>query len=133
MIYGQNMINKYTISKKSQVVNIKEMVSLENNKFYGKIYNDYDIEYNEEILDGLKEKEDFDKIILYESMIYRKDTYSSIRKQLEQDCVKLSINHLTKNWIWINILLIIKKQSSSWKEWYTNGKQRNTFNTRRIW
>lgn len=96
MICGQNMINEYTISKKSSIINIEQAVDIENNKFYGKIYNNYDIEYNEEILKGLDEKEDFDKIILYESMIYRKDTYAGIRKQLEQDCVKLSINHLTK-------------------------------------
>lgn len=116
------MINEYTISQNCIFINIKQIVNIDKNEFKGKIYNNYDIEYDEKILEGFKGKLDFDNVILYESMIYRKDTYTNIRKQFEQDCVKLSINHLTKIWIWINIVLIIKKQSSSWKEWYTNGK-----------
>ena len=41
------------------------------------------------MLEQFKEKEDFEENVLYESLIYRRDTYAHIRKQLKIDKVEL--------------------------------------------
>lgn len=49
----------------------------------------YEIVYNEELIEEIPNKDQFNKTILYESLIYRKDTYNNIKKQLEKDNVRL--------------------------------------------
>ena len=87
--FDEEEINKYEISNTATIINIKNKVKILDEKFAGLVINDYNIEYNKEITKGIEAKEKFEENVLYESVIYRKDTYSHIRKQLEQDEFKL--------------------------------------------
>ena len=87
--FDEEEINKYEISNTATIINIKSKVKILDEKFAGLVINDYNIEYNKEITKGIEAKEKFEENVLYESVIYRRDTYSHIRKQLEQDEFKL--------------------------------------------
>ena len=87
--FDSEMINKYNICNDAYIINIKKETKIDDLKFNGIIFNNYEIEYNKEILNQIPEKEEFDDNILYESLIYRRDTFLHIRKQLDFDKVKL--------------------------------------------
>lgn len=94
--FGDDKINDYIISKQCDIINILYKVKIRDEDFEGRIINDYYLSYNTDILEEFEDKEEFSNDVLYESLIYRRDTYSNIRKQLKKDCVKLKINYLTK-------------------------------------
>lgn len=90
--FKEEEINEYEVLENATIINIKHKVKIYNEKFKGNVINDYNIEYNKEIIEGIEAKEKFEKNVLYESVIYRKDTYLHIRKQLEQDEFRLISN-----------------------------------------
>lgn len=90
--FTEEEINEYLGFKTCDVINIKHRVKIADKSFEGNIFNDYDLEYSKELLDGFKDCQDFERTVLYESLIYRRDTYSNIRKQIDKDCVKLRLN-----------------------------------------
>lgn len=83
-------IEQYNICRDGVLVDISGVLEGIEESFAGKIINWYEVEYNEDILEELEDKDGFDKNIFYESLIYRKDTYQHIRKQLDFDKVKIS-------------------------------------------
>lgn len=94
--FDESRINEYKIPELATIINIKHIVNIANEKFRGNIISDYDIEYNQELIEEFGGNEDFDNIILYESLIYRKDTYSHIKSQIKKDNVRIILNRLTK-------------------------------------
>lgn len=82
-------IEQYNISKEGIVVDISGVLEGLEESFSGKVINWYEVEYNDEILEGFEGASAFDANLLYESLIYRKDTYQHIRKQLDADGVKI--------------------------------------------
>jgi len=90
--FAEQEINEYLGFKTCDVINIKNKVKIEDKSFEGSIFNDYVLEYSQELLEGFKDYQDFGSTVLYEGLIYRKDTYSNIRKQIDKDCVKLRLN-----------------------------------------
>ncbi|MCI8620893.1 MAG: hypothetical protein HFJ50_03750 [Clostridia bacterium] len=89
--FGEEKLNEYAFSNECKILNIKEKANVKNKNFCGKVFNEYDISLKENILEQIVEKDDFEKIILYESLIYRKDTYINIKKQFESDGLILRI------------------------------------------
>lgn len=87
--FDYDKISKYNINKDAIIINIKQEIQTLGSNFKGKLINNYKIGYNEELLEEFKERFDFDRNVLYESLIYRRDTFEHIRKQLEMDEVKL--------------------------------------------
>ncbi len=93
--FDENTINQYEINNSATIININHKIKIHKINFYGHIINNYKIEYAEEIMqsfenDKITNKKDFKSNILYESLIYRKDTYKNIKKQLIQDKVRLT-------------------------------------------
>ncbi len=93
--FDENRINEYEISTNAIIVNIGKKANIDDPRFKGQIFNYYKIDYNKEILDGIKERLDYNDIVLYESMIYKRDTFSHIRKQLDTDNVRF----IRTNWV----------------------------------
>lgn len=91
MTYGEEKLNEYTISKSSTIINIKRKAKIKDEKYEGKNFYEYEIVLDEKILEKIEGKEAFDRIILYESLIYRKDTYNNIKQQIKGDGLKLRI------------------------------------------
>ena len=83
-------LEEYNIDKCATLINIKQMVNFNPNEFEGININNYEISYSEENFKNEDIKNEFDPNILYESYIYRKDTYANIKKQLEIDNVRLT-------------------------------------------
>lgn len=88
--FDEYKVNRYNIMLHATVVNIKQKIDIKKNEFKGDIINDYDIEYDDEILKEFEKSKEFDNNIFYESLVYRKDTFFNIRKQLDKDAVKLA-------------------------------------------
>ncbi len=84
---NEEELKRYKMPDDGVLVNIK----YKTNNFESNLHilNDYVTEYDEEILEDFKFSEDFDKNVLYESFIYRRDNYSNIKKLLKRDRVKL--------------------------------------------
>ena len=85
---SEERINEYNINNKAIIVNIQNQIKLNKNEFHGKNINNFKIQYTNDFI-GNSKKELFDENILYESYIYRKDTFENIKKQLKKDNVTL--------------------------------------------
>ncbi len=88
--FNKEKLEEYNIDKYATIINIKEKVNFQNSEFNGKNINNYEISYNGENFENEDMKNEFDSNILYESYIYRKDTYANIKKQLQIDNVRLT-------------------------------------------
>ena len=87
--FDEKLFNKYCINPKSIVINIKDKISINSKRFQGININYYKIDYNKEILNSFANNKQYDENILYESYIYRKDTYKNIENQIKKDKVKI--------------------------------------------
>lgn len=83
--YNEKSLSEYDINELAVLVNIEEDIK----NFKGTNISDYKIEYNKENFEKVSNELDFDSNIIYESYIYRKDTWQNIKKQLKQDEVRL--------------------------------------------
>lgn len=86
--FTKEKIEEYTLPENGVIINIKNKIENLTN-FQGRIINAYKISYKKECINGFPNVNDFDKTVLYESLIYRKDTYFNIKKQLQTDEVKI--------------------------------------------
>lgn len=89
--FDEEKIIRYKINPSAIIINIQTKIEANKINFEGKIINDYCIEYNKENYQDFFNKENFDSNILYESYIYRKDTYSNIYNQMKKDGVKIEL------------------------------------------
>lgn len=94
--FNENRINEYEIPKLATIINIQSVVKIKKDNFNGKVINNYIIDYDKKLVEEFEEKQDFDSNVLYESLIYRKDTYANIKSQLIKDNVTILLNPLTK-------------------------------------
>lgn len=87
--FNEEQISKYVLFESATIVNIKNKVKINNLSSKGNIFNYYVIKYDENILEEFSEKSCFDNNVLYESLIYRRDNFNNIKKQMETDGVRL--------------------------------------------
>lgn len=83
--YTEEKLYEYSINPQSVLVNIQE----KNKKFMGTNINDYKIEYNKENFNEVENESKFNKNVIYEGYIYRRDTFLNIKKQFRTDNVRL--------------------------------------------
>lgn len=88
--FDEDMLKDYCIKNDATIINIKKKIKKISNNFNGIIINDYKIKYNEETFEGIKKASSFDEKVLYESLIYRKDNFFNIKKQLNSDGIELT-------------------------------------------
>ena len=87
--FNEERISKYKINHNAIIIDLGKKITLNKDNFNGKIINNYEITFNEENYNLNINKDNFERNILYESYIYRKDTFDNIRKQLKQDNLKI--------------------------------------------
>lgn len=87
--FNEKRLSEYKINHDAILINLGKKIRLNKDIFNCKIINDYEITFNEENYNIDINKENFDKNILYESYIYRRDTFANIRKQFIKDNLKL--------------------------------------------
>ena len=87
MDFPEELVNKYTLPKKGILVNIGEAVNIKTKRFNGINANFYEIDLPEEDKKFFEENhllQAFSSTILYESLLYKKISCDSIRKQIEE-------------------------------------------------
>lgn len=87
--FPNELINKYRIAEKANIINIRGNVRIKQKRFEGKIYNDYEIKYeNLEEFDFEKENIYYKKNI-YEAYIYKQQPIENIMNKIRKDKVKI--------------------------------------------
>ena len=87
--FPNELINKYRIAEKANIINIRGNVRIKQKRFEGKIYNDYEIRYeNLEEFDFDKENIYYKKNI-YEAYIYKQQPIENIMNKIRKDKVKI--------------------------------------------
>lgn len=86
----ETQIKEYNGFNDNIVVNIKYQINYISESFRGKIINYYRLNFKEEILKEFNHTNDYDYNALYESRVFRKDTFLNIKKQLSNDGIKLA-------------------------------------------
>ena len=87
--FNEDRLSEYKINHDATLINLGQKLKPNRAIFKGTVLNDYEISFNEENYNSNIKKYNFHKNILYESYIYRRDTFENIRKQLKQDNVKI--------------------------------------------
>jgi len=97
--FPEEVINKYNINRKAIIVNVEENININSKSFNGININYYNIKIKEEILKKFIENnmlDNFDKAILYESILYNKNRYQKIREKINRDEIEI-IDLIGKN------------------------------------
>ena len=82
------LLQKYNINKNSIIINVDEKINDVNKSFKGIIINDFILSINHNINSIFKNLElgdNFNKNMIYESYLYKKDNLDNLRKQIK-DC-----------------------------------------------
>ncbi len=90
--FVEESINQYKIPIYSTIFNVNGFIKIYSKRFSGINTNNYSINFPEkynEILNQYNITEQFEKNILYESMVYRKDSYENIRLEIEENNSKI--------------------------------------------
>ena len=87
--FSEDMLNKYNISEKAIIVNLKERANISAKRFAGININFYKIDFKNRTMDMLEWTDDFEKTELYESYVYRNDRIEDIEKDILKDEVMI--------------------------------------------
>ena len=87
--FNEERISEYNINPNATIINVNNKIESNIRNFKCKNINNYEISFDNDNFQDNLVKSNFDSNILYESYIYRKDTYENIRKQLQKDEVKI--------------------------------------------
>ena len=96
--FPEEIINNYNINKKAILINIESKIRINNKSFNGININYYDIKIDDNIMKKFIENgmyEYFDPNVLYESILYSKSRYQTIREKIKKD--EIAINGLIGN------------------------------------
>ena len=85
----EDKINKYKISEKSIIINLKEKIQIKSKRFSGININYYQIDFNNRLIENLEWTKEFEKEDLYESYIYRKGSILDIIKDIRKDNLEI--------------------------------------------
>lgn len=87
--FSEELLNKYKIPRFSVIINIKEKVKIYSKAFEGLNINYYQIFMPKNYVKYIKYFANFDQTVLYESFIYRKDTYKNIINKIYEDNIRI--------------------------------------------
>ena len=96
--FPNELINKYMIKEDAIIINVPRKVKINRKRFNGLIVNNYEIDFR----DDIKSEENLlgDEFYLrdvYESRLYKKQTFNDIRKALKRDGVKVKRVYLSNS------------------------------------
>ena len=90
--FSENELNSFSIPEKAIIINKNKNVDISSKKFSGINIKGFDINFENQNINVLKEYNiynHFNKNIIYESLIYRNDSYKNIQRQIEKDNVNI--------------------------------------------
>lgn len=82
-------ISRFVLPRKCILINFESNILIKSKSFNGINVIGYDIELNNEIREKIKELEDFDNRLIYESLIYRNTLPQNIKQTIENDKIKI--------------------------------------------
>ena len=96
--FPEENVNKYTLPRSVVLINIDGKINIQSKKFNGINVNYYNIVLSENLTKIFIENNlynAFNSVILYESIIFRKDNFKNIREDISND--KIEIRNLIGN------------------------------------
>lgn len=93
--FPKELINKYRINESATIVNVKRPIKITQKRFNGVTVNDYEIEYRNDICNEKFFVDKYNLKDLYESEMYKRDSFTNLRKKIKND--KVLINKLYLN------------------------------------
>ena len=96
--FDDEKINKYIFPKIACLINLEKDINIKQKGFEGVFINFYEIFMPEKYIKILSNFKDFNFPILYESFIYKRTCSANIKKEIENDDVKIK-NLIGKNGI----------------------------------
>ena len=96
--FPNELINKYMIKEEAIIINVPGKVKINRKRFNGLIVNNYEIDFR----DDIKSEEnlmgyEFYLRDVYESRLYKKQTFSDIRNDLKKDGVNIKKVYLSNS------------------------------------
>ena len=96
--FPNELINKYMIKEDAIIINVPGKVKINRKRFNGLIVNNYEIDFR----DDIKSEEnlmgyEFYLRDVYESRLYKKQTFSDIRNALKKDGVNIKKVYLSNS------------------------------------
>ena len=86
--FNEQKLKECKFNPLATIISVNEKIEPSNIK--GNIVDYYQIEYNEDVAKDVIDNLNVDNNVLYESLIYKKDTFSHIKNQIELDGVRLT-------------------------------------------
>lgn len=90
--FNEEELNKYKINSKACIINFNEEINIKEKAFEGVNVNYFDLILPRKYIRNSIYLNDFNNVVLYESLIYKKTSPENIKKEIEND--KININFL---------------------------------------
>lgn len=94
--FPNELINKYSINDDAIIINIHGKVKIDKKRFNGLNVNNYEIDFRDDIKENINAVDSFYLKDIYESELYKREGFYSIRERLVRDNViikKLYLNN----------------------------------------
>lgn len=92
MDFPEEILNSYNINKKAILINVENKIKVKNKSFNGINIGYYNIKIDGDIIKKFMENnlvDNFDKTILYESILYSKNRYHKVREKIIKDKIEI--------------------------------------------
>ena len=93
MDYSEEKLNYFSLPKKGILLNLGKNIKIKSKKFDGINIRNYKMIFQNQEMQEFKQlhlEEEFEQKILYESILYRKDSYKNIREKIQKDKVQIT-------------------------------------------
>ena len=93
MDYSEEKLNYFSLPKKGIILNLGRNIRIKSKKFEGINIRNYKMIFQNQEMQEFKQlhlEEEFERKILYESILYRKDSYKNIREKIQKDKVQIT-------------------------------------------
>ncbi len=93
MDYSEEKLNYFSLPKKGILLNFGKNIKIKSKKFDGINIRNYKMVFQNQEMQEFKQlhlEEEFEQKILYESILYRKDSYKNIREKIQKDKVQIT-------------------------------------------
>lgn len=81
--------NNYELPKKACIINIEKQVNIYSKYFEGINILSFDINLPKRFMKRISELKDFNSLIMYESFIYKRTSVKNIKKEIEEDKIRI--------------------------------------------
>lgn len=92
MDYSEEKLNYFSLPKKAILLNLGKNIKIKSKNFNGINIRNYKMVFQNQEMQEFKQYhlEEFEQKILYESILYRKDSYKNIREKIQKDKVQIT-------------------------------------------